>query len=163
MRRMLPHPLTTLILTLVWLLLVNSLASGQIVLGLLLGWAIPLFTLRFWPETLRISRPFTLLRFIIRLLGDIVAANLTVARLILGRPERLRPAFIIVPLALKSDLAISLLANTICLTPGTVSSRLSLDRKHLLVHTLDTADRDQLVANIKARYEAPLQEIFERC
>jgi multicomponent K+:H+ antiporter subunit E len=103
------------------------------------------------------------LRFIIRLLGDIVAANLTVARLILGRPERLRPAFIIVPLALKSDLAISLLANTICLTPGTVSSRLSLDRKHLLVHTLDTADPERLVATIKSRYEAPLQEIFERC
>jgi multicomponent K+:H+ antiporter subunit E len=163
MRRLLPHPLTTLALTVVWLLLVNSLASGQIVLGLLLGWAIPLFTLRFWPETLRISRPFTLLRFIIRLLGDIVAANLTVARLILGRPERLRPAFIIVPLALKSDLAISLLANTICLTPGTVSSRLSLDRKHLLVHTLDTADPERLVATIKSRYEAPLQEIFERC
>ena len=163
MRRLLPHPLTTLALTLVWLLLVNSLASGQIVLGLLLGWAIPLFTLRFWPETLRISRPFTLLRFIIRLLGDIVAANLTVAWLILGRPERLRPAFIIVPLALKSDLAISLLANTICLTPGTVSSRLSLDRKHLLVHTLDTADPERLVATIKSRYEAPLQEIFERC
>jgi multicomponent K+:H+ antiporter subunit E len=163
MRRLLPHPLTTLALTLVWLLLVNSLASGQIVLGLLLGWAIPLFTLRFWPETLRISRPFTLLRFIVRVLGDIVAANLTVARLILGRPERLRPAFIIVPLALKSDLAISLLANTICLTPGTVSSRLSLDRKHLLVHTLDTADPERLVATIKSRYEAPLQEIFERC
>jgi multicomponent K+:H+ antiporter subunit E len=163
MRRMLPHPLTTLALTVVWLLLVNSLASGQIVLGLLLGWAIPLFTLRFWPETPRISRPFTLLRFTIRLLGDIVAANLTVARLILGRPERLRPAFIIVPLALKSDLAISLLANTICLTPGTVSSRLSLDRKHLLVHTLDTADPERLVATIKSRYEAPLQEIFERC
>jgi multicomponent K+:H+ antiporter subunit E len=152
-----------LALTVVWLLLVNSLASGQIVLGLLLGWAIPLFTLRFWPETPRISRPFTLLRFTIRLLGDIVAANLTVARLILGRPERLRPAFIIVPLALKSDLAISLLANTICLTPGTVSSRLSLDRKHLLVHTLDTADPEWLVATIKSRYEAPLQEIFERC
>jgi multicomponent K+:H+ antiporter subunit E len=163
MRRLLPHPLTTLALTVVWLLLVNSLASGQIVLGLLLGWAIPLFTLRFWPETLRISRPFTLLRFIVRVLGDIVAANLTVARLILGRPERLRPAFIIVPLALKSDLAISLLANTICLTPGTVSSRLSLDRKHLLVHTLDTADPERLVATIKSRYEAPLQEIFERC
>ena len=163
MRRLLPHPSTTLALTVVWLLLVNSLAPGQIVLGLLLGWAIPLFTLRFWPETLRISRPFTLLRFIIRLLGDIVAANLTVARLVLGRPERLRPAFIIVPLALKSDLAISLLANTICLTPGTVSSRLSLDRKHLLVHTLDTADPERLVATIKSRYEAPLQEIFERC
>jgi len=163
MPRLLPHPLVTLVLSIVWLLLVNNVDAGQIVLGLLLGWTIPLFTQRFWPETPRIYHSFTLLRFIVRVLGDIVVANLTVARLILGRPKRLRPAFIIVPLALKSDLAISLLANTICLTPGTVSSRLSLDRRYLLVHTLDTADPDELAANIKARYEAPLQEIFEPC
>ncbi len=163
MRRLLPHPLITLALTVVWLLLVNSAAIGQIVLGLTLGWAIPLFTLRFWPETPRIYRPLSLLRFIVRVLGDIVVANLTVARLIVGRPERLRPAFVLMPLVLKSDLAISLLANTICLTPGTVSARLTLDRQHLLVHTLDTADAERLVATIKSRYETPLQEIFEKC
>ena len=163
MRRLLPHPLITLALTTVWLLLVNRMDSGQMVLGLTLGWAIPLFTLRFWPETLRIHRPLALPRFIVRVLGDIVVANLNVARLILGRPERLRPAFVLVPLVLKSDLAISLLANTICLTPGTVSSRLSLDRKYLLVHTLDTADPGRLAATIKSRYETPIQEIFERC
>jgi multicomponent K+:H+ antiporter subunit E len=163
MHRWLPHPLITLTLTLIWLLLVNSLATGQIVLGLLLGWAIPLFTLRFWPETPRIRRPGLLLRFAVRVLVDIVTANLTVARLILGRPERLRPAFVRVPLVLKSDLAISLLANTISLTPGTVSSRLSLNRDYLLVHTLDTADADELATTIKSRYEAPLQEIFESC
>lgn len=164
MRRLLPHPLMTLLLAGIWLLLVNSANSGQIMLGLLLGWMIPWFTRRFWPEPPRIQRPIALLRFIARLLGDIVIANLNVARLILGRPERLRPAFFSVPLALKSDLAISLLANTICLTPGTVSSRLSLDRRYLLVHTLDAAeDPATLVATLKARYEAPLQEIFEPC
>jgi multicomponent K+:H+ antiporter subunit E len=147
----------------VWLLLVNSMAPGQIVLGALLGWALPWFTLRFWPETVRIDRPLALLRFIGVVLRDILVANLTVARLILGRPERLRPVFVLVPLALKSDLAISLLANTICLTPGTVSSRLTLDRQHLLVHALDSADPERLVATIKSRYEAPLREIFEPC
>ncbi|MCB1778049.1 MAG: Na+/H+ antiporter subunit E [Candidatus Competibacteraceae bacterium] len=163
MHRWLPHPLITLALTLVWLLLVNSLTTGQIVLGLLLAWAIPLFTLRFWPETLHIRRPGLLLRFAVRVLADIVTANLTVARLILGRPEQLRPVFVEVPLLLKSDLAISLLANTISLTPGTVSSCLSANRDYLLVHTLDTADADALAATIKTRYEAPLQEIFESC
>jgi len=79
----------------------------------------------------------------------------------LGSPERLRPVFVRVPLALTSDLAISLLANTICLTPGTVSSRLSPDRAHLLVHALDAADATELAATIKRRYEAPLREIFE--
>ncbi len=163
MRRLLPHPLMTLTLAALWLLLVNSAAVGQIVLGLVLGWVIPRFTQRFWPETPHIHRPGTLLRFVVRLLGDIIVANLTVARLILGAPKQLRPTFVLMPLALKSDLAISLLANTICLTPGTVSARLTLDRQHLLVHTLDTADPEQLIATIKSRYETPLQEIFEPC
>lgn len=163
MRRFLPHPLLTPVLAVVWLLLNNSAAPGQIALGLLLGWAIPLFTLRFWPEAVRIHKPFALLRFAVVVLFDILLANLTVARLIIGRPQRLRPIFVTVPLALRSDLAISLLANTICLTPGTVSARLSPDHRHLLVHALDAADADALVATIKGRYEAPLKEIFEGC
>ncbi len=160
-RRLLPHPLLTPALAAVWLLLVNSAAPGHIVLGLFLGWAIPLFTLRFWPEPVRIRRPLTLLRFVMVVLYDIVVANLAVARRILGRPERLRPAFVEVPLALTSDLAISLLANTICLTPGTVSARLAPDRASLLVHGLDVADAQALIHSIKQRYEAPLKEVFE--
>ena len=163
MHRLLPHPFLTPALAGIWLLVVNSATPGQIGLGLALGWAIPLFTLRFWPETVRVYRPLTLLRFVATVLYDILVANLMVARLILGRPERLRPVFVVVPLALKSDLAISLLANAICLTPGTVSARLTPDRRHLLVHALDAADADQLAATLKSRYEAPLQEVFEPC
>ena len=46
------------------------------------------------------------------------------------------------------------------LTPGTVSTSLSADRRTLLLHVLDLDDADQLVARIKDRYEAPLREIF---
>jgi multicomponent K+:H+ antiporter subunit E len=163
MSKRLPHPLLTPALAAIWLLLNNSLAPGQILLGVLLGWLIPLFTLRFWPETVRIRRPWVLLRFLAVVLMDIVLANLVVARLILGRPERLRPAFIEVPLELESDLAISLLANTICLTPGTVSAQLSPDRRTLLVHALDAPHPEAVRAAIKARYEAPLKAVFETC
>lgn len=157
----LPHPLLTPMLAAIWLLLNNSLAPGQILLGLLLGWAIPRFTLGFWPERVRIRRPARLLRFAGVFLYDVIIANLSVARLILAGPRRLRPAFIVVPLDLTNDLAISLLANTICLTPGTVSARLSADRRQLLVHALDCADPQALVATIKARFEEPLKEIME--
>jgi len=158
-----PHPLLTPALAAVWLLLNNTLDLGHLVLGLLLGWLIPLFTLRFWPERVRIQRPGHLFRFIVVVLYDIVVANLAVARRILGRPERLSPAFITVPLELESDLAISLLANTICLTPGTVSAYLSEDRRSLLVHALDAPDPAATRAQIKARYEAPLIAVFESC
>jgi multicomponent K+:H+ antiporter subunit E len=160
-RNGLPHPLLTPLLAIVWLLLNNSIAPGQVLLGLLLGWAIPHFTLAFWPERVRIYAPGRLLRFAGIFLYDVLVANLSVARLILAGPHGLRPAFVVVPLDLTNDLAISLLANTICLTPGTVSARLTADRRHLLVHALDSGDPAALVATIKTRFEAPLKAIFE--
>jgi multicomponent K+:H+ antiporter subunit E len=161
MKRWLPHPLLTPMLAVIWLLLNNSLEPGQILLGLLLGWAIPRFTLEFWPERVRFRSPRATLRFAIAFLHDVVIANLAVARLILAGPRDLRPCFVVVPLDLRDELAISLLANTICLTPGTVSASLSADRRSLLVHALDCADPAALVTEIKQRFEAPLKEILE--
>ena len=162
MRRFLPHPLLTLTLIILWLLLVNQLSTGHLVLGALLGWLIPFATSSFWPEQIRIHHPLVLLRFLGVFLVDIVRGSFHVAYLILKGPVRLRPAFVEVPLALKTDLAISLLANTISLTPGTVSANLSADKRTLIVHTLDTGDAAALVAEIKQRYETPLKTIFEQ-
>lgn len=161
MRRWLPHPLLTPILAVIWLLLNNTLSPGHILLGFLLGWAIPRFTLAFWPEEVRIHAPRTLLRFIGIFLYDVLVANIAVARMILASPDKLRPAFVDVPIDLKNEFAISILANCICLTPGTVSASLAPDRTHLLVHALDVDDPAALVAEIKSRFEAPLKEIFE--
>lgn len=158
---LLPHPILTPVLALIWLLLVNSLSPGHILLGLLLGWAIPIFTLRFWPEQVRLHKPLTLLRFLGLVIYDIFVANLAVAGLILAGPKHVKPAFVHVPLALRTDLAISLLANTVSLTPGTVSAWLSPDRSHLVVHGLKVRDPDALIAEIKRRYEAPIKEVFE--
>lgn len=162
MRRLLPHPLLTPILAILWLLLVNTIEPGQIVLGLFLGWLLPKLTLTFWPEQIRIHRPGLLLKFLGVFLLDIVLANFTVARLILGNPKNLHPVFVTIPLDVKSELAISFLANVISLTPGTVSSVVSLDHRYLLVHALNETDPAAMVATIKSRYEAPLKEIFEK-
>lgn len=162
MRRLLPHPLLTVSLATLWLLLVNQLTAGHVVLGALLGWLIPFATSSFWPERIRIRHPFALLRYLVVFVADIVRGSFLVAWLILLGPKRLRPVFVEVPLALETDLAISLLANTISLTPGTVSAKLSADKRTLIVHTLDTGDAAALIAEIKQRYEAPLKQIFEQ-
>lgn len=161
MKRLLPHPLLTFTLAILWLLLVNQLTAGHLVLGLLLGWLIPFVTAGFWPEHVRIRHTGVLLRYLAVFIYDIVRGSFQVAWLILKGPSRLNPAFIVVPLELKSDLGISLLANTISLTPGTVSSLVSADKRTLIVHTINTDDPDALVAGIKQRYEVPLKQIFE--
>jgi multicomponent K+:H+ antiporter subunit E len=107
-----------------------------------------------------VDKPLRLLRYFLMVLGDIVIANLHIARLILGSPAKLRPAFVRMPLALRDEFAIVLLTSTVSLTPGTVSAEVSEDKRSLLIHALDVDDTDALVAQIQQRYEAPLQEIF---
>lgn len=161
MKRWLPQPLLSLNLWVIWLLLANSLAPGQILLGMAIAVAMPLFTVRFWPDRPRLRRPVKVLIYILVLLWDITVANLAVARLILGPTARLRPAFLRLPLDLQDDFAIVVLSSTISLTPGTVSADISPDRRSLLIHVLDVEDPEKTVAQLKNRYERPLQEIFE--
>jgi len=161
MKRWLPQPLFSVFLWLVWLLLNNSAAPGHLLLGAMLALVLPLFTVRFRPDRPRLRKPLKLVSYIAVLLWDIILANLTVARLILGPTARLRPAFIRLPLELRNEFAVVVLANTLSLTPGTVSADLSPDRSTLLIHFLDVDDPQQAVARIKQRYEKPLQEIFE--
>jgi len=129
--------------------------------GVLLGFAVPFFTARFWPERPRVKRAGALLRFSPVFLWDVVVANVEVAWLIVNPVRRIRPRWIVVPLELTDPHAIVTLANVISLTPGTVSSEVGPDRRTLLVHALDVDDADEAVAFIKRRYEAPIREIFE--
>jgi multicomponent K+:H+ antiporter subunit E len=160
MGRWLPHPLMSATIALIWLFLVNQVSVAQVLLGIALGVAVPHLTSAFWPQRPRLRRPWLLIGYVARLLVDILIANLEVARLVLGAPQRLRPTFIEVPLELTDDFAITLLASVVSLTPGTLSADIAADRATLLVHALDTADPVAVCAEIKARYEAPLKEIL---
>lgn len=150
----------SVLLLLVWLLLVDSFAIGHWLLGAFLGVCIPLLTNRLLVGRSQEWHPLLLLKLLVLVMWDILVANIQVARLTLGPIERLRPAFVEVPIELENDLAISVLVSIVSLTPGSVSSDLSDDRKTLLVHGLDVPDKAALIAEIKQRYEAPLKEIF---
>ena len=90
-QRLLPHPLLSATLVIIWLLLVNQLSFGHLLLGIVLGLAVPWYTARFWPDHVHVRRPWLLMRFIAVVLYDILVANVAVARLIMGRQERLTP------------------------------------------------------------------------
>jgi multicomponent K+:H+ antiporter subunit E len=143
-----------------WLLLNNSASAGHLLLGALLGVLIPWFTRRFWPEPATLRRPGAALRLAGRVLWDILVASFVVARFVLGPREAVRPAFLRVPLEVQGEFAITVLASVISLTPGTVSADLDPQRRYLLVHALSAEEPEVFVRHIKARYEAPIKEIF---
>jgi multicomponent K+:H+ antiporter subunit E len=158
--RLLPQPLMSAALLVIWLLAHNAASGGVVALGTVLAVAVPLLTRRFWPDYPRQVRYGRLVRLLGVVVLDIAVANLRVAVLILGPRSRLRPGFLTMPLRLESSHAITMLAGIISLTPGTVSANLSGDRRTLLIHGLDLYDQDAAVARIRSRYERPLLEVF---
>ncbi|KIN71553.1 Na+/H+ antiporter subunit E [Sulfitobacter guttiformis] len=156
-----PHPLLTILLAVVWTLLQNDLTAGMVVFGLILGIIIARVTAAFWPERPVGFRAVKMISYTLMVMWDIIVANIQVAWIVLSVPNsKLKPAWITIPLDLRAPEAITLLAGTITLTPGTVSADLSQSGHYLLVHVLHTEDPDAERDEIKNRYEARLKEIF---
>ena len=159
--RLIPHPLLTLTLILVWLGLVNTVTLGNLILAAAFGILIPMLTAAYWPDRPAIARPLKIAAYVGLVLWDIVLANVEVAIVILFRRERdIHSRWVAVPLELTSAEAITVLAGTITMTPGTVSATLSAEGRAILVHCLHTDDPDAVRDEIKSRYERRLKEIF---
>ena len=160
-RRLYPHPWLSVLLFLTWFGLVNQVKVGSAVMALILATAIPLLTAPWWPNRPRIRAPLALARYILMVLWDILVANVQVARIILFMPnDRIQSRWIAIPIDLTSPEAITLLAGTITMTPGTVTADLSADGRVLLIHSLHAPDADAIRDEIKTRYEARLKRIF---
>jgi multicomponent K+:H+ antiporter subunit E len=160
MNRLLPHPGLSVLLVILWVAMVNDVTFGVLFLGLVIGVLVPLFTAPWWPDRPRV-RFLPAFAYVGVVLWDILIANFQVAAIILFKPLReLRPAWLAIPLELRSPEAITVFAGTISLTPGTVSVDVSACGRFLLVHALHAPDPAADVAKAKARYEARLMRIF---
>ena len=156
-----PHPFLTVVLTLVWVLLQNDFSAGMTVFGLILGIIIPQITAAWWPDRPQKIRAGKMFAYMLLVMWDMVVANVQVAWIILTKSTaKMQPAWVVIPLDLRQPEAISILAGTITLTPGTVSADLSDNGHSLLVHALDAPDPDAVRDDIKHRYERRLKEIF---
>lgn len=162
LRRLVPAPVLSLALLVLWLLLNRSLSADHIVLGAVLALAIPLLTAGLRPLPVRLRKPGAVLRLAWTVVADTTRSNLAVARLLLAPRRRRHPAgFVHIPLDVRDPNALAVLAMIVCITPGTAWAELSLDRSVLMLHVLELKDPAALIADVKRRYEAPLMEIFE--
>lgn len=65
------------------------------------------------------------------------------------------------PLDIEDNFVATILGGIVSMTPGTVSVDIDQERRLLLVHALDAEDLETAIRTIKARYEAPLKEVFQ--
>lgn len=162
MKRLLPEPLLSAGLLALWLMLARSTSGDQILLGAILALVAPVVTASLRPIPLRVRRPLTIARFILRVGHDVLLSNLEVGWGVLRwRWRRPRAQFVVIPLELRDPYGLAALAMVTTVVPGTVWSELAVDRRAVMLHVWDVADEAAFVARFKARYEQPLREIFE--
>lgn len=162
MKRLLPAPLLSLALFILWMVLNRSLSTGEALMGLFLCIAIPLLTRGLRPLPVRVRHPITIVRLGLRVAADTVESNWLTLRLFLFPGSRRHPSgFVHIPLDLRDPNALAVLAMIVCITPGTSWAELSMDHSMLMLHVLELDDKPSFVAMVKERYERPLMEIFE--
>ncbi|MDO4232969.1 MAG: Na+/H+ antiporter subunit E [Lautropia sp.] len=162
MKSLLPAPLLSLCLLLLWLVLNGSVAASHIVLGLLIAIIVPLSTQSLRPTRLSISNPRAVVVLMTRVFLDMLRGNLEVCWRVFryrGRPPRSQ--WVVVPLQLKDPNGLAVLAAISAATPGTVWCELAMDRSRLLFHVFHVPEGQDFAAWFKARYETLLMEIFE--
>jgi len=155
-----------LILTALWGALQGSLSPGNLLLGVLFGVAIlwlsrPLFDrapAQDQPSVgpLRpLKRAWRGIVLLLVFLRELVISALQVTRYVLQPTLQINPAIIEYPLDVQSPREITVLANLISLTPGTLSLDVSPDRSCLYVHaiTVSTDEGADVIADIKGSLE----------
>jgi multicomponent K+:H+ antiporter subunit E len=161
MSRLVPFPITSASLLILWLLLNQTLSPGHILLGcavaLIGGWALSaLEVLKARPRGLG-----ALFRLAALVFADIVRSNVAVASIIIGLERRRRTSgFVEIPLELRNPYGLAMLACIITSTPGTLWVDFNQASGTLTIHVLDLVDKAGWVRTIKGRYERLLLEIF---
>ena len=154
--------LLTIALALGWAAATGSFTLPNLLLGVLVGGA-GLFVIRRY-----VSRPNLLPRILriaalaLLFIKELVLSALRVARLVI-RPDlnaHIRPAIIAFPLTATRDAEITLLANLITLTPGTLSVDVSEDRRLLFIHVIHLTDREAFVREIADGFERKVMGAF---
>lgn len=146
-------------LALIWAILTGHFSPTNLAFGFLLGY----FTLRAARRILMPSQYFDTLPKLFEFAGyfiwELILANLRLAEDVLTPRHRMKPRVLALPLDAKSDGEITLLANLISLTPGTLSLDVSADRRTLYVHAMYASDADAVRQSIKKGLERRVIEL----
>lgn len=161
MSRLLPHPVLSLGLALMWLLLTGA-SPGQFVLGCAVGIMAGIVFARLEPAPPRLRAFLPLVKLAGVVFLDILRSNYAVATLLLtnGRHGKRRSAFVEVPLRLKNPVGLAMLAVIVTATPGTAWLDYDARSGVLLLHVFDMIDEEEWRLLIRNRYEALLLEAF---
>jgi multicomponent Na+:H+ antiporter subunit E len=151
--------LLNILLATVWIFLTGVLDFSNFIEGFLIGFVIILISRNVASVSSYLRKIPKIIGFVSYFIYQLVVANIKVTVDILTPRHRMTPAIIAVPLTVDKNFEITLLANLITLTPGTLSLDLSSDKKVLYIHSMYVNDPEEFRNEIKNGFEKKILEI----
>lgn len=148
-------------LVVAWVLLNSSASAGQIVLGIVLAFALVWAAKSLRPLRARPKRLMVAVRLLLVVVRDIIRSNIAVGRIIWVPNQKMVSGFMDIPLDMRDPHGLAVLACILTYTPGSVWVQLNEAGDTLHLHVLDLKDEAEWVDLVKNRYERHLMEIFE--
>ena len=150
-----------MILALTWMFLTTSATGSSFIIGYLLGAIILYLFRRFFDTPFYLRKVVAVVKLILIFIKELLIANFDVFKAILRPKLELKPGIFSYKTALKKDWQITLLANLITLTPGTLVMDISPDNQTLYIHALNVGEIDEMTAGIRDSFERIIKEVSE--
>ena len=164
---MLGFVLLSVMLSILWCMLHNEFTPQNLVVGFFLGLILSLAlkgTIR-WElkskDVFNIKKIYNLVNYLLHLIMEIIVANFNVTKIILNPKAKITPGIVAVPTEAQGDLHVTTFANSITLTPGTISMIVSKDQSTIYVHILDVENVKQAKAEMKDTLEKYISRLAE--
>lgn len=153
--------LTNIVLTIIWVFLTGSFEVVNFVFGFIVTFLILWIISSKDTQTEKYFKLIPkLISFIFFFLWEVIKANIQVAYEVITPQNKMKPGIVALPLDAKTDTEITLLANLITLTPGTLSLDVSEDKKVLYIHAMYVYDKQEFINEIKNGFERKLLGIL---
>lgn len=151
--------LANILLAIIWVAVTGNFNPGNVLFGFFLSFFLLWVVTRESGNIHYFKLVPRVISFFIFFLYELIKANIQVAYEVMTPNLNMKPGIVALPLDVKSDFGITMLANLITLTPGTLSLDVSEDRKFMYVHSMYIHDKKEFIKGIKNGFEKRIIEI----
>jgi multicomponent Na+:H+ antiporter subunit E len=148
-----------IIIAIMWMFLSESYTFPSFIVGFIWGFLLVLLFNRFFPTRFYGRRVVKIIKLIFIFIRELLLSNLSILKLVYTPRPEIEPGIFALPLEVKSNWEITLLAHLITLTPGTLTVAVSNDNQTLYIHAMDIDEVDQSIKDIKESFEKAILEV----
>ena len=146
-------------LAFIWMLLQNEYTFLDFFIGYLVGVALLYVLRRFLHFDFYFRRVIALFKLLVLFMYKLILSNIDMIKIVLSPKMNIQPGIIAIPTKLRTDWEVTLLANLISLTPGTLTMNFSENGRTLYVHSIHVPDKEKAIEEIRQSFERAIMEV----